>query len=361
METEISKRKSEHLHIVADENVEHTEPTLLDNVHLIHQALPEIDFDDLDLSTSFFGKKLRYPLMITSMTGGSEYSETMNHGLAYAAGEAGIAFAVGSQRVMLNHPETVEQFQVREAIGEGVLLGNIGGAQLLEYPTKVIKSLADQIEADGICVHLNPAQELVQKEGNRRFKGILEGIEKLLNKMEGKVLVKETGAGLSRQTLEHLRAIGVPYIDASGSGGTSWTKVESYRPSNKELQRTGRIFANWGIPTAVSVHWAKDVLGDSACIIGSGGIWTGLDAAKTLAMGADIAGFARSVLMVFLDHGEEGALKYIDQVIRELKVAALLSGVTNAKDMKQVPRVYTGQLREWLNTNSSEYGENVEY
>ena len=342
------RRKSEHLRIVSDNDVVHAGSTLLEDVNLLHQALPELDLDEIDLKTDFFGKTLDAPLMITSMTGGAESSEEMNRGLAQAAAREGVAFAVGSQRVMLKHPDVSDHFAVRKYIPDGVLLGNIGAVQLEEYPVETIVDLVDRIEADGICVHLNPAQELVQSEGHRRFKGLMNAIEHLMEKMHGRVLIKETGAGLSPQTAEKLKSLGVRYVDISGAGGTSWTKVEMYRANQGVLRRIGGTFSNWGIPTAFSVIAARKVCGDQTRIIASGGIENGLDAARAIAIGADIAGFARSVLVSFLDGGTDGASEYIDRIKQELRIAMLLTGSVNVEQLSTAPHVCTGKLREWL-------------
>ncbi len=347
-DTLISRRKSEHLRIVSDSDVSHSETTLLEDVKLLHQALPELDESELNLSTEFFGKPLSLPFMIVSMTGGAEFAERLNHGLARVAEQTGIAFAVGSQRVMLRHPEVTSQFAVRDEIPNGVLLGNIGAVQLIEVPTDTVAGLAEAIEADGICVHLNAAQELVQLEGNRRFRGLLDGIARLLDRMDGRVLVKETGAGLSPQTLERLRVIGVPIVDVAGAGGTSWTKVESHRPTNGPLQRSGQVFADWGVPTAAGVHAARTILGNNATVIASGGMMDGLDAARAIALGADIAGYARAILLQFLEHGHDGAVQFVETLAHELKMAMLLTGSADLAALKQAPRVIGSNLRQYL-------------
>lgn len=344
----IEKRKAEHLRIVAEEEVTHSGGTLLGDVHLLHDALPELNLGDLDLSTPFFGKRLNAPLMITSMTGGAEVAGDLNRGLASVCGRLGIAFAVGSQRITLRHPEMTSDFAVREQLGDGVLLGNIGGVQLVEVETEEIAKLVDVLEADGLCVHLNAAQELVQAEGNVEFAGILEGIDRLLEALDGRVLVKETGAGLSPAALEKLRTIGVPYVDVAGSGGTSWTKVESLRETNGDLRPLGEALADWGVPTAFSVVAVREILGDNVGVVASGGIDNGLDVARALALGADIAGFARGALLPFLEGGEEALDKKLTGVIEELKRVVLLTGRKSPFELKTAPRVIDGRLREWL-------------
>ncbi len=343
----ISRRKSEHLNIVSEREVEHRGGTLLEDVHLLHEALPELDVEDVDTTTEFFGRRLSAPLMITSMTGGAEFAERLNHGLAGVAAEKGIAFAVGSQRVMLRHPEVISHFDVRRNIPDGVLLGNIGAVQLLEHSTEAVAGLVEAIEADGLCVHLNTAQELVQAEGNRRFRGLLDGIARLLDRLDGRVLVKETGAGLSPGTLERLAAIGVRYVDVSGSGGTSWTRVESYRASNGPLKNVGETLGDWGIPTAVSTLAARSILGEEGCIVASGGIRHGLDIARALALGADLAGVARPALLAFLKGGRQAAMEYITMLITELRTVMVLTESGVAADLRNAPRVITGRLRQW--------------
>ncbi|GBE29968.1 isopentenyl-diphosphate delta-isomerase [bacterium BMS3Bbin04] len=358
-DTLISKRKSEHLRIVSDDDVTHHGTTLLEDVKLLHQALPELDVEELDVSVKFFGKTLSLPFMITSMTGGAEYAEQLNRGLARVAENMGIAFAVGSQRVMLRHPEVTPQFAVRKEIPTGVLLGNIGAVQLIEVPVDTVAGLAESIDADGMCVHLNPAQELVQLEGSRRFQGLLDGIARLLDRMDGKILVKETGAGLSPQTLERLKTIGAPVVDVAGAGGTSWTKVESHRPTNGPLQRSAEVFADWGVPTAVSVYAARGIFDENACIIASGGMLTGLDAARAIVLGADIAGYARVILKEFMEHGYTGTVQFVETLAHELKMAMLLTGSSNLRALKKAPIVLGQGLRDYLDSFARTSGENT--
>jgi isopentenyl-diphosphate delta-isomerase len=354
------ERKNQHLQIVIDDDVVHGGSNLLEDVHLLHNALPELNLEQIDLETEFFGKKLSAPLMITSMTGGAEFAEKMNRGLAEAAEMHGIAFAVGSQRVMLRYPEYTAHFAVRKSIPNGVLLGNIGAVQLGEYPLDTIVGLVEQIEADGICVHLNPAQELMQAEGHRDFAGLTDKIAQLNDKLQGRVLVKETGAGISAETMKRLASIGVKYVDVSGSGGTSWTKVESYRAQSKLLRNAGKTFADWGIPTAYSILTARRIFDMKTCIIGSGGIVTGLDSARAIALGANIAGFARAILLAFVDNGVQGASDFIESNIYELKSAMLLTGSRNIEELQKAQRIYTGKLRDWLSNTISNRGDRTE-
>ncbi len=344
----IRERKKQHLSTVAGKDVTHRGSTLFECVNLLHHAVPELDLDEIDLTTEFMGKSLKAPLMITSMTGGAEYAGDLNRGLAEVAAQHGIAFAVGSQRVMLHHPESRDDFAVRDKIPDGLLLGNIGVGQLEEYSPDVIEDLVKAIDADGICVHLNVAHELVQHEGHRTFRGILDGISRLVDRLGGRVLVKETGAGLSPQALEQLNRTGVTCIDVAGAGGTSWTRVESHRTQQKDLRRLGETFGDWGVPTAFSVLAAKRLCGEGCRIMASGGIQNGLDAARSIAAGADLVGFARPVLLAFLQSGVKGASGFVRQMADELKSAMLLTGASGIKSLQDAPRVYTGELREWL-------------
>jgi len=255
---------------------------------------------------------------------------------------------VGSQRVLWRHAHLLADFAVRPLIGDGVLLGNIGAAQLLTEPLERIVELVQLIEADGLCLHLNPAQELVQDEGDRLFRGIADKIAELQQRLEGRLLVKETGAGLSPETLLRLRESGVSCVDVSGSGGTSWTRVEQQRATTERGRRLGRSIADWGVPTAFSIIAARRILGPQATVVGSGGIRDGLDVARVIAAGADIAGFARSVLLQFMDHGAAGAASYIDGLAGELASVMLLCGARNCTELKNVPRVYIGELQDWL-------------
>lgn len=349
----ILKRKADHLRIVAEEDVRHGGSTLLQCVQLIPEALPEMALDDIDLSVQFFGKTLAAPLMITSMTGGTERGGELNLGLARAAAGAGIAFAVGSQRVLLRHPERLHEFEVREYF-DGVLLGNIGAQQLREHSPEQIAELVAMIDADGICVHLNPAHELAQVDGDRDFRGLLELIAGLNGQLQGRVLVKETGAGIAPWTVRRLVDSGIRCIDVAGAGGTSWTKVESYRTSDALAGGVAAALSDWGMPTAACIIGARAVADHDTLIVGSGGVTTVLDVARVLACGADLAGIARAVLLAYMAEGPgsvggpAGAGAYLDRLIHQLKATMLLLGCREPSGMRDVPRVYTGELKDWL-------------
>ncbi len=346
----ILKRKADHLRIVAEEDVEHRGTTLLECVQLIPEALPELALDEIDTQVEFFGKRLSAPLMITSMTGGAERGGELNRALARAAAGAGIAFAVGSQRVLLGHPDRLPEFAVRAAIPDGVLLGNIGAQQLREHPPARIAELVSMIDGDGICVHLNAAHELAQVDGDRDFRGLRELIAQLNEQLDGRVLVKETGAGISSTTVRLLAGRGISFIDVAGAGGTSWPKVESYRAGADLARVIGETFSDWGMPTAACIIGARRRARYDTCIVGSGGIVTGLDAARAIACGANLAGVARAVLLAYLADGAAGAGAFLARLTHELKVAMLLIGCRDLAALREAPRVYTGALRDWLAT-----------
>jgi isopentenyl-diphosphate delta-isomerase len=343
----IQRRKADHLRVVAEEDVLHGGGNLLDRVQLVHNALPELNLEDIDTSCEFFGKPLSLPLMITSMTGGEERGAELNRVLAGVAAAAGIAFAVGSQRVMLRHRERAADFKVREFIPDGVLLANIGGQQLTEYPVDKVSWLADEIEADGICVHLNVAHELAQPEGDRNFAGILAAIQALSGALPGGVLVKEVGHGLGPWAVQQLSDVGVKYIDVAGSGGTSWTKVEARRADSPVAARTGEVFGDWGIPTAAAVIAARETA-PAATLIASGGIGSGLDIARAIAIGADVCGLARPLLLACEDGGAEACAALVRQLSYELRCAMLLTASRDIAALKCASRVYTSNLSEWV-------------
>jgi len=344
----IQQRKSDHVRIVLGKNASHAASTLLECVQLVHNALPELALDSVDTGCDFFGRRLAAPLMITSMTGGASGLGDLNRRLAKAAGKSQIAFAVGSQRVLLEHPERLEDFDVRAEIEDGVLLGNIGAQQLVEVPVERVVELVEMIKADGICIHLNPAHELAQRGGDRDFRGQLAAISALTEKMEGRVLVKETGAGMSPNVAARLAQAGVRYLDVAGAGGTSWTKVSRHRKADHFSKAIAWTFGDWGIPTAAAVIGARRACGNGPCIVASGGLKTGLDAARSLACGADLAGYAQAVLQTVGGSDHRSTKRFIEDLIHELKAAMLLIGCADLAALRQAPRVYIGALLDWL-------------
>jgi isopentenyl-diphosphate Delta-isomerase len=351
MADELTQRKADHLRLAAQPGAQHSGTTLLECVRLSHQALPELALSEIDPSVEFFGKRLKSPLMITSMSGGTEDGARLNRELAQAAAAAGIAFAVGSQRVMLRHPERRADFDVRRFLPPGaLLLGNIGAQQLAEDSPEQIAGLAGAIDADGLCIHLNTVHELAQDAGERSFKNLLHHIALVTDRLDGRVLVKETGAGLSPEALMMLRDAGVIYVDVAGAGGTSWPKVELARAQTPAARLAGELFADWGLPTAFCTIAAARTMPPIARIVAGGGIRTGHDVARALACGAHLAGLAAPVLIAWLDGGQAAVSGLIERLAAELRLIMLATGCATVADLQATARVYTGELADYLST-----------
>ena len=280
-----AKRKDAHLDLCATEEVAPKEnSTLLDQVRLVHCAMPELAVEEVDLSIKLFGKKLKAPLLVTGMTGGTERAGKVNEELAQVAEEFGVAFGVGSQRAMAERPELLGTFAVRHVAPSTVLVGNIGLAQASRLGVDAVRRLTDAIGADGLALHLNPGQELAQPEGDRDFRQGYETVRRLIKTYGDRLLVKETGCGLSPEVARRLVDCGVRHLDVSGLGGTSWVRVEQLR-SDGVARDVGAQFASWGIPTAAAVASVRRTVGPQVTLIAAGGIRSGLDVARAMALG----------------------------------------------------------------------------
>ncbi len=316
----IESRKKDHVDIVINEGAQYKQTNGLEKIVLVHNALPEIDFDAVDLSIHFFSKQLKWPILITGMTGGYSQAKEINRNLATLAEEFGLAFGLGSQRAMIEHPELTETYYVRDVAPTIPIVANIGAYQLKHYSIEQIKEMMSAVGADVLAIHLNPLQEIVQKEGDRDYSGILTAIKETKKEIPN-LLVKETGAGISREVAQKLASVGVEWIDVSGAGGTSWSKVET--------MRGGFVsgFDNWGIPTKVTIEECKD----HAKLIGSGGIRNGIDAAKVIALGCELAGAA----FPFIKSERSGKLReFTEEFLLQLKVAAYLTGSKTHNQLK---------------------------
>ncbi len=344
--SEISRRKADHIDLAAHGDVAfHQTTTLFECVRLIHQALPDLDFERLDTATSVLGKTLRAPILIAAMTGGTERAERINKELASIAEEHGYAFGLGSQRAMQKNRGATPSYYVRDVAPSALVLGNVGVVQAREASTAELGDLVASVGADALCVHLNPAMELIQRDGDRDFSRGLDTLQRLVSDLGVPIIAKETGCGLSAQTLDKLKSIGVSHVDVSGAGGTSWVGVETRR-AEAERRALGETFWEWGIPTAASVAYAARH--GFQTVFATGGIRSGLDIAKAIALGATAGGIARQVLIALESGGRAGAVGLLRSVERELKTAMLLTGSGVATGLKSAPRVVVGELKDWL-------------
>lgn len=343
--TEISKRKDEHLDLATHGNVGfQNKTTLLECVQLVHDALPELSLDEVNLEVQILGRRLRAPLVLAGMTGGTERAQRINLDLASIAEERGYGLGLGSQRPMLKDPRAAVTYQVRGVAPNVLLLGNLGAVQAARMATAEIAELVSAVGADALCVHLNPAMEVVQSEGDRDFRGIESTFRRLVGELECPVIAKETGCGLSHRAAARLAAAGVSHVDISGAGGTSWVAVEAQRAAPED-RALGLRFWDWGIPTAASLL----LVGPSRfrTVIATGGIANGLDAARALMLGAHAVGMARPVLQALEHGGRKGAVEFLAQVERELSTALLLIGASSVADAQRAPRILSGELVRW--------------
>jgi isopentenyl-diphosphate delta-isomerase len=287
--------------------------------------------------------------MVTGMTGGTPAAGEINRALAAAAAAHGIPFGLGSQRAMLLHPELAPTYEVRQAAPDVYLFANLGAIQVAALPTATVREAVKRVEADALCIHLNVAQEIAQPGGDRDFRGALDAIARVTGELGVPVMVKETGCGVSPAVARRLCDAGVRAIDVSGGGGTSWTAVESQRAQGADKAR-GLELWDWGIPTAAAVAWlaADAVPGAGVEIVASGGIRSGLDVARALALGARLGGLAQPALRAINDGGREGGETFLAQIVDGIRAATLLCGVGRARDLAAAPRVITGDLAQWL-------------
>jgi isopentenyl-diphosphate delta-isomerase len=295
------------------------------------------------------GKTLRAPIVIAAMTGGTEEAARVNRELSSIAEERGYGFGLGSQRAMHMRSETVPTYAVRDGAPTTLVLGNIGVVQARAMSTADVLALARGVGADALCIHLNPAMELVQPGGDRDFRGGLDTIARLVRELPFPVVVKETGCGISSHVGKRLLAAGVRHIDVSGAGGTSWVAVETKRAeavSDASARALGEAFWDWGIPTAASVGALAPLGFDT--IIATGGVASGLDVARAIALGASAAGIARPALKALVAGGRAGATAFLRGIEDELRAVMLLTGSPNLAALRLTPRILGTELRAWL-------------
>jgi isopentenyl-diphosphate delta-isomerase len=345
---DLEQRKSQHLDLVQRREVEpEGADTLLSCVRLVHRATPELSLDDVDLSAELCGRPLRAPLMVVGMTGGTERAGRINRDLAALAQEMGVAFGVGSMRILLDQPDLLSTFAVKPS-RPPLLLANLGAQQLVQRGTGAALRLIDMLGADGIAIHLNAAQELVQVDGDRDFRGCLDAIAALVGEIgSDRAIVKETGCGIGPAVVRELFQRGVRTIDVSGAGGTSWPRVEQLRAKDGGARELGELLSDWGIPTAVCIAGARSAA-PQARIVGSGGLRSGLDAARALALGADIAGFALPLVRAHQQGGIEAARAALSGLLSALRSALLLCGARDVAALRASRPVLLEPLRAWI-------------
>jgi isopentenyl-diphosphate Delta-isomerase len=337
-----ARRKHDHVDIVLNRDVAfHSKTTGFEDVDFVHNALPEIDFRDIDPSIIFLNKNIKAPLMVSCMTGGFARGASINRLLASVCEEVGIPMGVGSQRIMLDNPKRDKSFSVvREMAPSIPVLANIGATEVArlqkdEYRIEDFYRLVDVIDADAFAIHCNPLQELLQPEGNTNFSGVLDGIALLVEKLSCPIIIKEVGAGISKDVARRVLAVGVTYIDIAGAGGTSWSGIEMYRRRGGD---SSHAFWDWGIPTRESLEAVAAMRSEYPAlrIIASGGIYDGFTAAKAIALGSDIVGAARVFLETGIRGGKRSLKKQFLRWIEDFKSVMFLTGARSVADLQRV-------------------------
>lgn len=327
-------RKFNQIQVCLNKNVEFKRTTAgFEKYRFVHQALPEINKDEIDLSLEIFGKRLRAPIIIEPMTGGTEVGQKINLNLARAAQEFRIGMGVGSERVAIENPSLTYTFQVRDVAPDILLFANIGAIQLNNsFGVEECYQAVNMIGADALVLHLNPLQEAIQQGGNTNFKHLLSQIQKVCSQLTFPVIVKETGCGMSKEVALKLKKAEVAGIDVSGAGGTSWAIVEAAITNDRIYQKIGNRFAEWGIPTAESLIMTRAVAPD-LLLIASGGIRSGIDVAKAIALGADAVGLALPLLKPATESADMVAA-IIRRILTELEIAMFCIGAENLRELK---------------------------
>lgn len=346
-------RKRDHLRLSLELDVSFEEKTTwLEYVELIHRALPELNLDEISTETSFLGETFGMPFLVEAMTGGIPEAVEINGNLAEAAERFSIPMEVGSQRAALEDKKLEYTFRVaRERTSKLFLIANLSGVQLAEDGVEVAEKAVEMIEADAISIHLNPLQELIQPEGSTRFKDVLKVIERVCERLDVPVIVKEVGCGISSEVARMLEEVGVKAIDVAGAGGTCWAKIEMLRlREDDEKREIAKTFLDWGIPTAASIIEVSSAV--SIEVIGSGGIRSGIDIAKVLSIGADMAGAAHPLLRPATESVESVA-RVLRRLRSELRMAMFLTGCKDVDELKNSPHVILGPLLEWKRQRAS--------
>lgn len=326
-------RKLEHIQLSLEQRMQ-LGGRFFDRYSFVHEALPEIDLAEIDLSTEFLGKSLQAPLLISCMTGGTDSASAINRRLAEAAEQAGIALGVGSQRKALEDPVTAATFEVRRHAPTVAVLGNLGAVQFnYGFGIEECRRAVEMVDADALALHLNPLQEALQPEGQCDFRGLTTKVGEVARDLEVPVVVKEIGCGISAATARRLVEVGVEIVDTAGLGGTSWARIEAARAEDLDL---GELFADWGVPTPDSIRELAAIPGLQ--VIGSGGVRSGVDVAKSIALGADLVGLAQPFLKAAMESTEAVAQR-IERILQELKIAMFCVGARTLKELRQIELV----------------------
>lgn len=352
-----TKRKIEHIEISLREDIVFANNCrdIFDEIILVHQAFPRLSLGEVDITTRFLGYDLDAPILIEAITGGHPQVKSINEALGKIAGKYRIAIGLGSQRPIVTsnfNREIIETYRVvREHAREVPVIGNIGIAQLRELDVEVIKEVVNVIEADALAIHLNPAQEIIQPEGDHDFRvDLLNKVEKLVKELGKPIIVKEVGNGLSMEVARLFSERGIRIFDTAGACGTSWIKIEALRNPADTLQRKLGFLLHdlrWGIPTPISVIETR-YSNPSAFIIASGGVWNGVYATKLIALGGDLVGFARPLLKAFFENGFDGMSRFIEQYIAELKSTMFLVGARSIKELRSSPIVLGPWIKNYM-------------
>jgi isopentenyl-diphosphate Delta-isomerase len=329
------QRKAEHIRICLESDVQFKmQGSRFDRYQFTHSCLPELDYQDIDLTTNLLGKQLGAPILISSMTGGTQQAKEINYRLAEAAQEYKLVMGVGSQRVAIEKPDVANTFQVRKVAPDILLLANLGAVQLnYRYGIDECLRAVELIEADALILHLNPLQECIQPHGDTNFRGLLDRIATVCQQLPVPVIIKEVGNGISASMAQQLIAAGVRGIDVAGAGGTSWAKVESERAQTALQRRLGNTFADWGIPTTECITTIRQI-SSTLPLIASGGVRNGLDIAKSIALGADVAGLALPFLQA-ADSSTAAVAELVEILMAEIQTVLFCTGNADLAALKQ--------------------------
>lgn len=352
---DIQQRKADHIDLCATGDVGFRAKTnLFDDVELVHDALPELHVDEVDTSIRLFGKKLTAPIFIAAMTGGTEKARQINLELARIADEEGYGFGLGSQRAMLDASAGRDPtYDVRKVAPNVLLLGNIGAVQARQSGLAALEDLVGRVRADALCVHLNPAMEIVQPGGDKDFTGIVDFLGEVADELSVPAIAKETGCGIGPRAARKIASAGIRHVDVSGAGGTSWVAVEMQRAKGEE-KHLGTVLRDWGVPTAASVIVTAATKPRFQTIIATGGVSSGVDVAKAIALGAHAGGIARPVLQALTERGPDGARAFLARTRAEIKACMLLVGARNLSELRGSPVVMGERIERWQRLATSE-------